>query len=314
MTSFISGISLTCFAASYGVAWLLEVAHLYWRTASRQLLMFGFVGAGLVAHTLYLGHRVAENAASPLASGYDWCLVAAWLLVIAYLYLAYYHPRAALGLTMLPLALGLVAGAWLADPTPFAPEPAMRLWGAVHGVALLIGTLAVMVGFVAGLMYLAQSRRLKRKLPPTTVLRLPSLEWLEKVNSRAIVVSALTVGIGFLAGIILNQSDRGRAEGLPWSDPVIWSSGLMLGWLVAAAIFNGLYRPARRGRKVAYLTVVSFAFLVLALAVLLLVDTQHSGQKQTAATASKAEALPSSAGALRSASVAYRPSPVGGRS
>ena len=28
MTSFISGISLTCFAASYAVAWLLEVAQL----------------------------------------------------------------------------------------------------------------------------------------------------------------------------------------------------------------------------------------------------------------------------------------------
>ncbi len=102
------------------------------------------------------------------------------------------------------------------------------------------------------------------------------------MNSRAIVVSALAVAIGFLAGIILNVGDRQRAEGLPWSDPVIWSSGLMLAWLVAAAIFNGLYRPARRGRKVAYLTVVSFAFLVLALAVLLLVDTQHSGQKQAA--------------------------------
>ncbi len=150
----------------------------------------------------------------------------------------------------------------------------------MHGVALLVGTLAVMVGFVAGILYLVQARRLKRKLPPMSALRLPSLEWLEKVNSRAIVISVLAVGIGFLAGIILNVGDRERAEGLPWSDPVIWSSGLMLAWLVAAAIFNGVYRPARRGRKVAYLTVVSFAFLVLALAVLLLVDTQHSGQKQ----------------------------------
>ena len=94
--------------------------------------------------------------------------------------------------------------------------------------------------------------------------RMPSLEWLEKVNSRVIILSVLVVGIGFLAGIILNVVGRGEAAELPWTDPVIWSSALMLAWLVAAAIFNAVYRPARRGRKVAYLTVVSFVFLVVA--------------------------------------------------
>ncbi len=60
---------------------------------------------------------------------------------------------------------------------------------------------------------------------------------------------------------------------------MIWSSALMLVWLVAAAAFNAVYRPARRGRKVAYLTIVSFLFLVVALAVLLLVNTEHGGAK-----------------------------------
>ena len=40
----------------------------------------------------------------------------------------------------------------------------------------------------------------------------------------------------------------------------------MLAWLLAAAVFNAVYRPARRGRKVAYLTIASFVFLVIALA------------------------------------------------
>ena len=39
----------------------------------------------------------------------------------------------------------------------------------------------------------------------------------------------------------------------------------MLAWLVAAAVFARLYKPARHGRKVAYLTVASFGFLVSAL-------------------------------------------------
>ncbi len=52
----------------------------------------------------------------------------------------------------------------------------------------------------------------------------------------------------------------------------------MLAWLVAASLFNAAYRPARHGRKVAYLTIASFGFLALALATLLLVDTGHGGR------------------------------------
>ena len=279
MGSIISGITLTCFAASYAVAWVLELVQFVARRGPSQALSLAFTCAGLLAHTLYLGYRVVEYSASPLSSPYDWCLVAAWLLIAAYLYLTFYFPRGALGLVMLPLVLALVAAATQAEQTPFAPAGAAKIWGAVHGIALLVGTLAVAVGFVAGLMYLVQARRLKRKLPPLVGLRLPSLEWLEKVNSRVIILSTLMVGVGFLAGMILNIVDRGHSSAIPWSDPVIWTSGLMLGWLLAATVFNAAYRPARRGKKVAYLTVVSFVFLVVALGVFLFVSKQHGGQR-----------------------------------
>jgi ABC-type transport system involved in cytochrome c biogenesis permease subunit len=271
----ISGISLICFAASYGVAWVLELSQLFRRSAPRGLLTIGFVVAGLVAQTLYLGYRAVERSGSPLSSSFDWYLVAAWLLAGTYLYLAYYYPKAALGLTMLPLVLVLVAAAALADRQAMSPDSASRAWGAVHGVFLLLGTVTVMVGFVAGLMYLIQARRLKRKLPPSEGFHLPSLERLAKVNSRSIILSALLVGIGFLAGMILNVIGRGESGEVPWSDPVISSSALMLVWLSAAAVFNATYRPARRGRKVAYLTIVNFVFLAIALAVLLLGETEH---------------------------------------
>jgi hypothetical protein len=53
----------------------------------------------------------------------------------------------------------------------------------------------------------------------------------------------------------------------------------MLVWLVAAALFNLLYQPARQGRKVAYLTVASFVFLAVALGVFMLGDSHQSGKK-----------------------------------
>ena len=286
---FISGISLICFAASYGVAWVLELSQLIRRSRPREVLMIAFVVAGMVAQTLYLGYRALERSASPLSSSFDWYLVAAWLLGGTFLYLSYYYPKAMLGLFMLPLMWALVAAAALADREPLAPDSASRGWGMIHGVFLLLGTVAVMVGFVAGLLYLIQARRLKRKLPPSEGFRLPSLERLAKVNSRSIILSALLVGIGFLAGMILNIIGQGQSAEVPWSDPVIFSSALMLAWLSAAAVFNATYRPARGGRKVAYLTIVNFVFLVIALGVLLLVETEHSAAAQEPLPAQSSE-------------------------
>ncbi|HTU24314.1 MAG TPA: cytochrome c biogenesis protein CcsA, partial [Pirellulales bacterium] len=235
---------------AYTVAWLLEASRLFARSATRGLAATGLTAGGFVVETCYLGYRAAAAPVSPLSSSFDWCLLAAWLLVAAFLYLAIYHPRGALALVVLPMALLLVlAAALFADQQPIAPQGASQLWGAIHGIFLLLGTVTVMIGFAAGVLYLIQATRLKRKLPQPGGLRLPSLEWLDRINSRVVVISTIFVAIGFLAGVVLNVSlaRHGNRE-LSWSDPVIFSSALMLAWLVAAALFGRLYKPARHGR------------------------------------------------------------------
>ena len=54
----------------------------------------------------------------------------------------------------------------------------------VHGMAILLGTAAVVVGFVAGLLYMLQSYRLKNKIIVTSGLRLPSLEKLQRISEK----------------------------------------------------------------------------------------------------------------------------------
>jgi ABC-type uncharacterized transport system permease subunit len=196
-------------------------------------------------------------------------------------------------MAVLPLVLLLVAAAVLwADRLPMAGPSALRVWGAIHGAFLLLGTVAVMIGFVAGVVYLLQAYRLKQKLPPAQWLRFPSLEWLERINHRTIFISTMMVGAGFVSGLILKMVRDLRVDTLPWSDPIIWSSALMLAWLVAASIFSVVYRPARQGQKVAYLTVVSFLFLVLALAVLLVGNSEHGKAAKAVAQGRQSEIGP----------------------
>jgi ABC-type uncharacterized transport system permease subunit len=228
--------------------------------------MLGFAAIGLLLHSAHLYHRAIDAAGSPLSSQRDWYLVAAWALIVVYLYLVYYHPRTAFGLFLLPLALGLIGAAKYADAEAADPQRAAGVWGIIHGTSLLLATVAVLVGFAASLMYLGQVRRLKHKRPPLRGLQLPSLEWLQRTNARAIVVAALMLGVGVLSGIVLN---RVRAVHLPWNDRVVLSTALMFVCLVIALAVGAFYKPAQQGRKIAYLTVVSFVFLVIALAVFL---------------------------------------------
>jgi ABC-type transport system involved in cytochrome c biogenesis permease subunit len=278
----LAGVTTVCFFASYAVALALEVSRLLFRSAVRGVFMLGFAAAGLVAQTAFLYYRAIHAVGAPLSSEKDWYLVATWVLVVIYLYLAILHPKINFGLFLLPLVLALIAAAtFLAPDQPLAREPASRIWGAVHGMAIMLASVAVFMGFVAGLMYLGQVRRLKHKRPLAGRVRLPSLEWLQWANGRAIVISVLMLGIGVLAGMILNRI-RSQTGGwrLPWNDPVLLSTWLLFFWLLAALILTTVYRPIRAGRKVAYLTLASFVFLAIMLAVGLLMDSRHWGREK----------------------------------
>jgi hypothetical protein len=265
-------ITIVCFAASYGVALLLEVSRLFFRLPVRLVVMLGFGVAGLVAHTMFLWNDAQNAAGVPFSSFYTWFLMAAWLLAAAYVGLAAARPQSSIGIFMLPVVMALILAAQLSSKAPFPPGEAVQVWFKVHGFSLLLGTVAASFGFVAGLMYLVQSYRLKHKLLPRPGFRLPSLEWLQTINRQTLYASAILVAVGVFAGVVLNVIRRG----IPWTDPLILSSGGLLAWLFAATLFELLYKPAQQGRKVAYLTIANFVFLAAVLWMVLFSDTQHA--------------------------------------
>jgi ABC-type uncharacterized transport system permease subunit len=269
--SWMHGITITCFLASYAISLVLELARLFFQAQVRTLLALGFAAAGLVAHSFYLVGRARGELTNavlvPLSSWHDFCLLAAWVLVGAYLGLSLRRPQNAVGIFLLPLVLGLIGLAVLwRGGGAFAAPAALNVWRLMHGLALLLGTAAVTLGFATGIMYLVQSYRLKHKLPPRQGFRLPTLEWLQRFNHEALLISTCLMAAGLLSGVILNLGERvPPVGGVEWTDPVVVSSGVLFAWLLAVTLFGTLYRPARQGKKVAYLTLASFVFLLLAL-------------------------------------------------
>ena len=278
MWSFLSGISIVCFSCSYGVALALEISRLYFRLPVRLVVLFTFLGLGLLTQAIYLGAGASRPEAAPFSTWHDWCLVAAWLLAAVYFVSELRRPATTQGVFFLPVVLTLIAAAYLLrDQPPFARSQSLRAWGMVHGICLLLGTTAVAVGFAGGLMYLVQSHRLRNKIPPKEGLKLPSLEWLQLFTERMLLLSSAMIGLGLLTGVIMNMVSHANTEvNLPWTDPVVWSSGVLFGWLAAMTIFNSLYRPARQGRKVAYLVVASFLFLAIELGIVFFAPSKHA--------------------------------------
>ena len=269
-------ISITCFAASYLVVFGLEVSRVFFQAGLRKYIRIGFAAAGLFAHTVYLiaqGKLELDRTGIWLSSWSGWCLAAAWLLALAYIWISFRQSKSVFGLFLLPVVLILIAvGVRLENGSAFSVDRVKSIWNAVHGSTLLLGTVIVALGFVFGVVYLIQARRLKRKIVASKLFRLPSLEWLQRSSEVSLIASTLLLGGGLISGIALNLVNQAAKNEvstgtIAWSDPVVWSSGVLFLWLLSAALFNMFYRPARQGRKVAYLVMTSFLFLVLELGI-----------------------------------------------
>lgn len=267
-------ISITCFAASYLVVFGLEVSRVFFQAGLRKYIRVGFAAAGLFAHTIYLvmqGKLEMDATGIWLSSWSGWSLAAAWVLAMAYFWISLRQSKSVIGLFLLPVVLILIAVGVQFDGA-FSVGRVKSIWNMVHGSTLLLGTAIVALGFVFGVVYLIQASRLKRKIVASKLFSLPSLEWLQRSSEVSLIASTLLLGGGLISGIALNLVNQAANQEvstgtIAWSDPVVWSSGVLFLWLLSAALFNMFYRPARQGRKVAYLVMTSFLFLVLELGI-----------------------------------------------
>lgn len=292
-------VTVFCFAASYSVSLAMEAAALVGRVrgaldGGRRVAARGFAAAGVFAHAVFLSLQ-ASGQATPLSSPADWYSLAALALAAIYLSASLAWSRWAVGLFLLPIVLLLLGVSAAASDEPFAPERASLFWGQAHGWLLLLATVTVTVGFVSGLMYLAQSWRLKHKLPTTPGLGMPSLEWLENTNGRALAVAAWLVAGGFVSGLVLSALKNRGVEGYAlWADPVVLSLAAMLGWLIATQAYRWAAPGASRGGRVAYQTLAAFVLLAATLASLLWSGAVH-GTKSAEPTAATPASITSGA-------------------
>jgi len=282
-------VLLLCMALAYAVVIVEEWLRLRGARIQPGLAM-GLLLAGLLLHTVWLAYRgvmffeQSQSGGTPLSVRQDWYYGIAWGLAVVCLVWMRLRPKTPFGVFLLPPALLLiVVGYFWGDPLPFARHAASRVWGFIHGASLLLAVLAVSVAFAAGLMYLAQVRRLKKRPLRTSRWTLPSLEWSQKANTHALGLALAMLAVGIFSGAFLNAIEgTGPQERLPWSDPVVVATSVLFLWLGTSLVVGLFYPPLREGRRVVFLTAVSFLFMLVVLILTAMGITQHGRPRGTA--------------------------------
>jgi ABC-type transport system involved in cytochrome c biogenesis permease subunit len=273
-------LSVLCFTGTYVLALACDLARFVVRAPARWFATVGLLALGWVVHTAFLFNLARQHHQLRIATQYDFMLVLSWIFAAIALYLIVRMPRTvAIGVFVLPVVVVLSALAGLERRQNWTNWGAWApVWGAIHGWFLTLGAVFLCIAFVAGLTYLAQSRRLKRKQVGGRV-KLPSLEQSERLNRAAVTLAFPFVTFGLLIGVALNLGGNPATGGviLRWRDPKVLSAGVL--WLIFALLLHASFRPSMRGRRVMLLTVVAFALLLFTtVGVNLLLPTAHGGQ------------------------------------
>ena len=130
----------------------------------------------------------------------------------------------------------------------------------VHTICSLLSYGAFLVAFVTGVLFLIQERQVKQKRMGLLFHRLPALQTLDHVNVIAIGIGFTLLTLGLLCGLVGSRELLGvwwRWDSKELLTLLLWSSYLAL-WLVRL-------RSTLRGRKVAFLSILGFTFVLFTL-------------------------------------------------
>jgi ABC-type uncharacterized transport system permease subunit len=142
-------------------------------------------------------------------------------------------------------------------PVPMAPaEPLTRsAWVEFHAAIAIVAYGAFALAFVTGGMYLFQERQLKTRRLTSSFLLLPSIEQLDVIHFRLLIMGFVMLTVGMIGGMISYQIVG------HWPLPkIVWAFAV---WLVYGALVVGRGLSSLRGRKVAIMSMASFALMLV---------------------------------------------------
>jgi cytochrome c-type biogenesis protein CcsB len=213
---------------------------------------------GFICHVAFFLLRWLESGRVPIAGFFEALNFLGMGMILVFLAMEFRFRIAALGSFMLPLVFVMMLPV-LAMPVDIkAISPVLRSgWLGVHTSLAVLGDAAFAFACIVSMMYLVQERQLKARRLGAIFHRLPSLDIMDTLSYRALTIGWPLFTLGMITGSIWANT----AWGTYWSwDPKeTWS---LITWVIYLVLLH-LRTIGWRGRKMAYLSIVGFLFVLV---------------------------------------------------
>jgi ABC-type uncharacterized transport system permease subunit len=247
--------------ALYAIGTLLALGTLFSHERRPQLIALGFMIAGFVSQTVWIGGICVRSGHPPLTNLPEASAFTAWTVLAVELVLFIRYRVHAASFFVYPLVLMLSTVAAVVRE-PFAQmKPALRSKVfTTHVFLSTVGVAALFVGLAFVVLAFMQDRALKRKERGPLWEWIPSLDLCKKVSYGAIAAGFSIYTLGLLAGIL--WSYRTTAELL---DLRVKQISALVAWVLFAMLLQSFISGAYRGRRTMVISICAFVATLVAI-------------------------------------------------
>ncbi len=213
---------------------------------------------GLFCHSAYFVLRWAESGRVPVTNFFEAVNFLGMGIVLVFLVMEFRFKIPTLGSFMLPLVLVLMLPAAILSGRIEELKPVLKSgWLGVHTSLAVLGDAAFAFSFIVSIMYLIQERQLKAKRLGAIFHRMPSLDVMDTLGYKALSFGWPLFTFGMITGSIWAESAWGSYWS--WDPKETWS---LITWMIYLVLLH-LRTIGWRGRKMAHLSILGFAFVLL---------------------------------------------------
>lgn len=248
-----AGIVYLIAAVAYGAYFIKPERP---RTADIALWL---TAAAFLLHAAYFSLRWVESGRVPITGFFEAINFLGMGIVLVFLIMEFRFKIPTLGSFMLPLVIVLILPAAVMSGKIEELKPILKSgWLGIHTSLAVLGDAAFAFAFIVSIMYLIQERQLKAKRLGALFHRMPPLDVMDMISARALPIGWVLFTFGMVTGAIWAESAWGSYWS--WEEPKeMWS---LFTWLIYLVLLH-LRTIGWRGRKMAYLAIAGFVFVLV---------------------------------------------------
>ncbi|MFQ5696626.1 MAG: inner membrane protein YpjD [Terriglobia bacterium] len=213
------------------------------------------IALGFIFHFVSLVERALTSGRFPVTNIAEATSLFAFLITLGFLLVYWLYRTTSLSVFTFPIVFAMTLASALSQRPGGVVEPLLeRRWVSAHISLTLAGYTALILAFLAGLMYLMQERELKRRKPRAFYYRLPPLETVDRVGSLALALGFPFITVGLVIGLVVAAGEWNAG----WmGDPKVWFSFAM--WVIYLLLILARFGVGWRGHKAALFSIVGLA-------------------------------------------------------